>query len=100
MTPDLWPQPVQRAPHPSPLAARGEREEPAQREGEGLFARSIPKGELLLELLSEEIPAGMQRRVIAELTGLLRDKLARAEIPAAELCGYVTPRRLTVIAEG
>jgi glycyl-tRNA synthetase beta chain len=57
-------------------------------------------GELLLEVLSEEIPAGMQRRAITELTGLLRDKLAAAEIPAAEVRGYVTPRRLTVIAEG
>jgi glycyl-tRNA synthetase beta chain len=53
---------------------------------------------LLLELLSEEIPAGMQRRAIADLAGLLRDKLAAAEIPAAEVRGYVTPRRLTVIA--
>ena len=57
-------------------------------------------GELLLELLSEEIPARMQRRAIEDLTGLLRDKLAGAEIPAAELRGYVTPRRLAVIAEG
>jgi glycyl-tRNA synthetase beta chain len=57
-------------------------------------------GELLLEILSEEIPAGMQRRAITELTGLLRDKLAAAEIPAADLRGYVTPRRLAVIAEG
>jgi glycyl-tRNA synthetase beta chain len=57
-------------------------------------------GELLLELLSEEIPAGMQRRAIQSLTGLLRDKLAAAEIPAASLRGYVTPRRLTLIAEG
>jgi glycyl-tRNA synthetase beta chain len=55
---------------------------------------------LLLELLSEEIPAGMQRRAIGELTGLLRDKLAAAEIPGTEMRGYVTPRRLTVIAEG
>ncbi|HMD62382.1 MAG TPA: glycine--tRNA ligase subunit beta [Stellaceae bacterium] len=69
---------------------------------EDIFApiQSPPRGELLLELLSEEIPAGLQRRAIAELTGLLRDKLAAAEIPAAELRGYVTPRRLTVIAEG
>jgi glycyl-tRNA synthetase beta chain len=58
------------------------------------------QGELLLELLSEEIPAGMQRRAIEELTRLLRDKLAAAEIPAAEMRGYVTPRRLAVIAEG
>src|SRR5947209_5794252 len=57
-------------------------------------------GELLLELLSEEIPARMQRRAIDDLTGLIRDKLAAAEIPAAELRGTVTPRRLTVIAEG
>jgi glycyl-tRNA synthetase beta chain len=57
-------------------------------------------GELLLELLSEEIPAGMQRRAITELAGLLRDKLAAAEIPAGNLRGYVTPRRLTVIGEG
>jgi glycyl-tRNA synthetase beta chain len=55
---------------------------------------------LLLELLSEEIPAGMQRRAITELTDLLRGKLGAAEIPAAAARGYVTPRRLTVIAEG
>ena len=58
------------------------------------------KGELLLELFSEEIPAAMQHRAIGELTGLLRDKLAAAEIPAAEVRGYVTPRRLTVVAKG
>jgi glycyl-tRNA synthetase beta chain len=58
------------------------------------------RGELLLELLSEEMPAGMQRRAIAELAALLRDKLAAAEIPAADLHGYVTPRRRTVIAKG
>lgn len=57
-------------------------------------------GELLLELLSEEIPARMQRRAIDDLTGLVRDKLAAAEIPAATLTGYVTPRRLTMIADG
>jgi glycyl-tRNA synthetase beta chain len=57
-------------------------------------------GELLLELLSEEIPARMQRRAIDDLTALVRDKLAAAEIPAATLTGYVTPRRLTVIADG
>lgn len=62
--------------------------------------RPPSRGELLLELLSEEIPAGMQARAIAELTGLLRGKLADAEIPAANLRGYVTPRRLTVLAEG
>jgi glycyl-tRNA synthetase beta chain len=57
-------------------------------------------GELLLELLSEEIPARMQRRAIEDLTGLIRDKLAGADIPAASIAGYVTPRRLSVIADG
>src|SRR5216684_913970 len=57
-------------------------------------------GELLLELLSEEIPARMQRRAIEDLAGLVRAKLAEAEIPAQTLCGYVTPRRLTLIADG
>jgi glycyl-tRNA synthetase beta chain len=60
----------------------------------------VPTGELLLELLSEEIPAGMQRCAIAELTELLRAKLTAAEIPVAKMRGYVTPRRLTIIAEG
>ncbi len=55
--------------------------------------------ELLLELLSEEIPARMQRRAIEDLIGLLRDKLAAADIPAGNMRGYVTPRRLVVIAE-
>jgi len=57
-------------------------------------------GELLLELLSEEIPAGVQTHAIAALTRLLRDKLIAAEIPAASIRGYVTPRRLAIIAEG
>ena len=56
--------------------------------------------ELLLELLSEEIPARMQSRAIEGLTGLLHDKLAAAQIPAESIRGYVTPRRLTVVAEG
>jgi glycyl-tRNA synthetase beta chain len=54
--------------------------------------------ELLLELLSEEIPARMQCRALDDLLGLLGAKLAAAEIPAAKLKGYVTPRRLAVIA--
>jgi glycyl-tRNA synthetase beta chain len=42
----------------------------------------------------------MQRRAIEDLVALVRDKLAAAEIPAATLSGYVTPRRLTVVATG
>jgi glycyl-tRNA synthetase beta chain len=57
-------------------------------------------GELLVELLTEEIPARMQGRAIDDLVGLIRDKLAEVEIAAESLKGYVTPRRLTVIANG
>jgi glycyl-tRNA synthetase beta chain len=57
-------------------------------------------GELLLELLSEEIPARMQQRAIEDLTALIRNKLTAAQIPADRLDGYVTPRRLTVIGDG
>jgi glycyl-tRNA synthetase beta chain len=56
--------------------------------------------ELLLELLSEEIPARMQGAAIADLCALLRDKLAAAELAADRLTGYVTPRRLAVAAAG
>ena len=58
------------------------------------------QGELLLELLSEEIPARMQVRAVEDLARLIRDKLATAEIPAARITGYTTPRRLTIIANG
>jgi glycyl-tRNA synthetase beta chain len=56
-------------------------------------------GELLLELLSEEIPARMQRGALEGLTRLLGDKLAADKIPAESIRGYVTPRRLVVIVE-
>jgi glycyl-tRNA synthetase beta chain len=63
-------------------------------------AETGDRGELLFELLSEEIPARMQRRAIDDLVALLRGKLAAADIAAADIAGYVTPRRLTVIATG
>ena len=56
--------------------------------------------ELLLELLSEEIPARMQRRALGDLKKLVGDKLAAAAIPAEGLDGYVTPRRLAIVARG
>ncbi|MBV9551458.1 MAG: glycine--tRNA ligase subunit beta [Alphaproteobacteria bacterium] len=57
-------------------------------------------GELLLELLSEEIPARMQRRASDDLVAAVRDRLAAAGIPAVRIAGCVTPRRLVVIADG
>src|SRR5262249_46913092 len=72
----------------------------AAKPGSPVQRRSTDMAELLLELLSEEIPARMQRHAIEDLTGLLSEKLAAAEIPAGGIRGYVTPRRLVVIAEG
>jgi glycyl-tRNA synthetase beta chain len=58
-------------------------------------------GELLLELLSEEIPARMQRRAIEDLKRHLDEWLQAQRIRGTEsIQGYVTPRRLTVIADG
>jgi glycyl-tRNA synthetase beta chain len=68
--------------------------------GSPACAQPTDMPELLLELLSEEIPARMQSRAVSDLTGLLRDRLAATELPAESLRGYVTPRRLAVIAGG
>src|SRR5262249_55327572 len=68
--------------------------------GSPVQRQSTDMAELLLELLSEEIPARMQRHAIEDLTGLLSEKLAAAEIPARGIRGYVTPRRLVVVAKG
>src|SRR5579863_4033616 len=63
--------------------------------------RQPGRGELLLELLSEEIPAGVQEFALGQLEAHLRQGLLAAEIPAIEpIRKYVTPRRLTIIATG
>ena len=72
----------------------------AARPGSPARAQPADMSELLLELLSEEIPARMQARAIEDLTSLLREKLSAAEIPAESLRSFVTPRRLAVIAQG
>ena len=51
----------------------------------------------LLELLSEEIPARMQRKAAADLARLFVDELAKAGLNAA-VETLVTPRRLALIA--
>src|ERR1041384_7801516 len=60
----------------------------------------MPAGELLLELLSEEIPARMQRSAGSVLSAAIRNVLSHSKISEKNLRGYVTPRRLTVIADG
>ncbi|MDJ0686221.1 MAG: glycine--tRNA ligase subunit beta [Alphaproteobacteria bacterium] len=53
--------------------------------------------EFLLEIFSEEIPAGMQSRAAAELQTALLDGLKQASIEFSAAASYATPRRLTVV---
>ena len=52
--------------------------------------------ELLLELFSEEIPAGMQGRAAEELQRLIGDGLSEAGLEIKDAAAFVTPRRLTL----
>lgn len=56
--------------------------------------------ELLLELLSEEIPARMQRRAASDLERAVADRLKDARFEFATSRSYSTPRRLTIFIEG
>ncbi|MEM7225287.1 MAG: glycine--tRNA ligase subunit beta [Pseudomonadota bacterium] len=56
--------------------------------------------ELLLELLSEEIPARMQARAASDLKRLVGDQLASAGLGFESARAYVTPRRLTLVVDG
>jgi glycyl-tRNA synthetase beta chain len=56
--------------------------------------------ELLLELLSEEIPARMQARAADDLKRLVCDGLKDAGLEFTSAEAYVTPRRLTLVVDG
>ncbi len=56
--------------------------------------------ELLLELLSEEIPARMQERAAADLGELVGRSLAEAELGYQRIEVYATPRRLALCVQG
>ncbi|MGH6943735.1 MAG: glycine--tRNA ligase subunit beta, partial [Geminicoccaceae bacterium] len=56
--------------------------------------------ELLLELLSEEIPARMQARAAADLGDLVGAALKEAELSPTDVRTLATPRRLTLVARG
>lgn len=56
--------------------------------------------ELLLELLSEEIPARMQARAAEDLKRLVTDRLAEARLSFRTAAAYVTPRRLALVVDG
>ena len=55
---------------------------------------------LLLELLTEEIPARMQARAAEDLARLAGEKLAAAGLAGTAIGSYVTPRRLVLAIDG
>ncbi len=56
--------------------------------------------ELLLELLSEEIPARMQARAAEDLKRLVCERLKGAGLAYKDAYAYVTPRRLALVVTG
>ncbi|MCC5975510.1 MAG: glycine--tRNA ligase subunit beta [Rubellimicrobium sp.] len=56
--------------------------------------------DLLIELLSEEIPARMQARAAEDLKRLMTDGLVEAGLTYASAAAFATPRRLALSVEG
>ena len=53
--------------------------------------------DLLFEIGTEELPSWYVQEGSAALARLLAERLAAAEVPAARLTAYATPRRLVVL---
>ena len=56
--------------------------------------------ELLIEILSEEIPARMQARAADDLKRLVTAGLKDAGLEFSSADAYVTPRRLALVVDG
>ena len=56
--------------------------------------------ELLLELLSEEIPARMQPKAAGDLASVIESNLKNARLDFSTLKTFVTPRRITINVHG
>src|SRR5580704_13245981 len=56
--------------------------------------------QLLLELLSEEIPARMQPGAQRDLERMARERLTAAELPFEAIRAFAGPRRLTLVVDG
>ncbi len=56
--------------------------------------------QLLLELLSEEIPARMQAGAGRDLERMARERLTAAELPFERVRTFAGPRRLTLVVDG
>ncbi|HUG36790.1 MAG TPA: glycine--tRNA ligase subunit beta [Candidatus Limnocylindrales bacterium] len=61
---------------------------------------SLRQQDLLLELLSEEIPARMQARAAQDLKRLMTEALAARGLPHAQAVAFAGPRRLTLALTG
>lgn len=57
-------------------------------------------GQLLLELLSEEIPARMQARAAEDLSALVVGALEAQGLKPARIRAFATPRRLALVLDG
>ncbi len=56
--------------------------------------------ELLLEILSEEIPARMQKRAAEDLKRLVTEGLKKSRLEFDSADAFATPRRLTLVVDG
>jgi glycyl-tRNA synthetase beta chain len=56
--------------------------------------------QLLLELLSEEIPARMQAQAARDLERMARERLAAADLAFTGVKSFAGPRRLTLVVDG
>jgi glycyl-tRNA synthetase beta chain len=56
--------------------------------------------EFLLEILSEEIPARMQKRAAEDLKRLVTEGLKKANLEFTSAESYATPRRLALVIDG
>ena len=56
--------------------------------------------ELLLEILSEEIPARMQSKAASDLKRLVTDSLEQVGLVSSRAEAFVTPRRLALVVDG
>lgn len=56
--------------------------------------------ELLIELLSEEIPARMQAQAAKDFERLMKERLDDALLNPPAVHAYATPRRIALVAEG
>ena len=56
--------------------------------------------ELLLEILSEEIPASMQENAAENLKRIIVESLNNVGLDFSSTNSYVTPRRLAIVVDG